>query len=57
MTLRLKADSLALPARAHTINVRRSPSRIVIWTEYAETIDFPFVTRDIAFRPVVERAF
>jgi hypothetical protein len=57
MTLRLKADSLALPARAHTINVRRSPSSIVIWTEYAETIDFPFVTRDIAFRPVVERAF
>jgi hypothetical protein len=57
VTLRLKADSLALPARAHTINVRRSPGRIVIWTEYAETIDFPFVTRDIAFRPVVERAF
>jgi hypothetical protein len=57
MTLRLKADSLALPARAHTINVQRSPSRVVIWTEYAETVDFPFVTRDIAFRPVVERAF
>jgi len=56
-TLRLKADSLALPAKAHTINVRRSPSRIVIWTEYAETVDFPFITRDIAFRPVVERAF
>jgi len=56
-TLRLKADSLALPARAYKINVRRTPSRITIWTDYAETIDFPFVTRDVTFRPVVERAF
>lgn len=56
-SLRLKADSLALPAPAFTINVRRTPSHITIWTEYAETIDFPFVTRDITFRPVVERAF
>jgi hypothetical protein len=56
-TLRLKADSLALPARAHTINVRRTASRITIWTEYGETIDFPFVTRDVTFRPVVERQF
>ncbi len=56
-TLRLKADSLDLPGPAHRINVRRGPSRIVIWTEYSETIDFPFVTRAIAFRPVVERSF
>jgi hypothetical protein len=56
-SLRLKADSLSLPAPAHRINVRRTPSRITIWTDYAETIDFPFVTRDITFRPVVERAF
>ena len=56
-TLRLTADSLALPAPAFKINVRRTPSRITIWTDYAETIDFPFVTRDITFRPVVERAF
>ena len=56
-TLRVKADSLALPAQAFKINVRRTPSRITIWTDYAETIDFPFVTRDITFRPVVERAF
>jgi hypothetical protein len=56
-TLRLKADSLALPAPAYKINVRRTPSRITIWTDYVETIDFPFVTRDITFRPVVERAF
>lgn len=56
-TLRLKADSLSLPAPAHRINVRRTPSRISIWTDYSETIDFPFVTRDVSFRPVVERAF
>mgnify|MGYP003290951748 CR=1 FL=1 len=56
-SLRLKADSLSLPALAHKINVWRTPSRITIWTDYAETIDFPFVTRDITFRPVVERAF
>lgn len=56
-TLRLKADSLDLPSQAHRITVRRTPSRIVIWTEYTETIDFPFVTRDISFRPVAERSF
>jgi hypothetical protein len=56
-TLRLKADSLALPATAHRINIRRTPGRVVIWTDYRETIDFPFVTRDIAFRPVAERSF
>jgi hypothetical protein len=56
-TLRLKADSLMLPARAHKINVRRTASRITIWTDYEETVDFPFVTRDITFRPVVDRAF
>lgn len=56
-TLRLKADSLALPAPAHRINVRRTPNRVVIWTDYTETIDFPFITRDIAFRPVAERTF
>lgn len=56
-TLRLKADSLMLPAPAYKINVRRTPGRITVWTDYAEKIDFPFVTRDITFRPVVERAF
>lgn len=56
-TLRLKADSLELPGPAQRINVRRTPTRIVIWTEYTETVDFPFVARDIAFRPVVERSF
>jgi len=56
-TLRLKADTLTLPAQAYKINVRRTPSRITIWTDYPETIDFPFVTRDITFRPVVERTF
>jgi hypothetical protein len=56
-TLRLKADSLALPPAAHIVNVRRTPSEITIWAEYAETIDFPFVTKDITFRPLAQRAF
>lgn len=56
-TLRLMADSLALPPEAHRINVRRTPADIIIWTQYAETIDFPFVTRDIKFRPLAQRAF
>jgi hypothetical protein len=56
-SLRLKADSLDLPGPAQRINIRRTPSRIVIWTDYTETIDFPFVTREIAFRPVAERSF
>jgi len=56
-SLRLKADSLALPPPAQRIRVHRTPSRITVWAEYVETIDFPFVTRDITFRPVIERAF
>ena len=56
-TLRLKADSLGLPAEAHRVNVRRTPSAITIWADYAETIDFPFVTRDITFRPIAQRDF
>ena len=56
-TLRLQADSLALPPAAHRINVRRTPGDIIIWAEYAETIDFPFVTKDITFRPLAQRAF
>jgi hypothetical protein len=56
-TLRLKADSLALPPMAHRINVRRTPADIIIWAEYAETVDFPFVTKDITFRPLAQRAF
>ena len=56
-TLRLKADSLALPPAAHRINVRRTPGDIIIWAEYAETVDFPFVTKDLTFRPLAQRAF
>jgi hypothetical protein len=56
-TLRLKADSLSLPAPAQRIKIRRTPSRITIWTDYTETIDFPFVTRSVSFRPIIERAF
>jgi hypothetical protein len=56
-TLRLKADSLALPAQAYRINVRRTPAEIIIWAEYAETVHFPFVTKDITFRPLAQRAF
>jgi hypothetical protein len=56
-TLRLKADSLALPAEAQRVNVRRTPGDITIWAEYAETIDFPFVTRNITFRPLAQRGF
>lgn len=56
-TLRLKADSLALPPEAQRINVRRTPGDISIWAEYAETIAFPFVTKDVTFRPLAQRAF
>jgi hypothetical protein len=56
-SLRLKADTLALPAEAQRVRIRRTPSRITVWAEYVETIDFPFVTREITFRPIAERAF
>ncbi|HEU5186400.1 MAG TPA: hypothetical protein VFU01_17640 [Gemmatimonadaceae bacterium] len=56
-TLKLKADSLGLPSRAHNVHVSRTVNRITIWAEYEETVEFPYVTRDIDFRPVVEGTF
>lgn len=56
-TLRLKADSLGLPSRAHNVHVSRVGNRITIWAEYEETVEFPYVTREIDFRPVVEGPF
>lgn len=56
-TLRMKADSLDLPTAAQRINVRRTPRMITIWAEYTVTIEFPFVERELTFRPVAERSF
>lgn len=55
--LRAKADSLDLPVEAQKINVRRRLGQIYIWTRYSETVELPFMVRQIEFNPLVQRAF
>lgn len=51
--LRLKslADSLGLPEEAGRIMLRRSANRIVIATEYEETVTLPLFVRTFSFAP------
>jgi hypothetical protein len=53
--LRAAADSLGLPPRAKRIQIRRRPTSIRISTEYVETVELPFMTREVRFAPVVEQ--
>lgn len=55
--LRAFVDSLDMPVSARRINVRRTERAISISVEYAEVIDFPFVAKQIEFRPSAERQF
>lgn len=55
--LRAFVDSLGMPAGARTIDVRRTEQRIIIATDYAETIDFPFFSKRIELHPKAERRF
>lgn len=49
-----KVDSLGLPEDAAGFGIRREPGRIVIWTEYVQSIELPLFVRDFTFAPIVE---
>ncbi|MEO8880938.1 MAG: hypothetical protein ABI446_11140 [Gemmatimonadaceae bacterium] len=55
--LRAQADSLGLPEGAKKIQIRRKPNQIWIWSEYIETVELPWMVKDIDFNPHVERVF
>jgi hypothetical protein len=52
--LRDVADSLGLPEEAKTVTLKRKPHHILIWNEYYDHVDLPFVTRDFYFNPNAE---
>ncbi len=49
-----KVDSLGLPEDAAEFGVRREPGRIVIWTEYVQSVELPLFVREFTFAPTVE---
>jgi hypothetical protein len=56
--LRALADSLKLPDEADTIYVKRKGHHILIWTEYYDRVDAPFIARDsFYFNPQAEGDF
>ena len=50
----LFADSLGLPEAARQVQVRRTGKHIVIWAEYYENIELPFLSRELLLAPRVE---
>ncbi len=55
--LRARADSLGLPEGARTVRVRRTPSKVVIWAEYYDTVELPLFVKDLYFNPQAEGEF
>ena len=55
--LRAQADSLGLPEGAKKIQIRRKPNQIWIWSEYIETVELPWMVKEIDFSPHAERVF
>jgi hypothetical protein len=55
--LRAQADSLGLPEGAKQIQIRRKPNQIWIWSDYIETVEFPWMIKELDFEPHVERVF
>ena len=49
-----KVDSLGLPEEAADFNIRRESRRIVIWTEYVQTVELPMFVREFTFTPLAE---
>jgi hypothetical protein len=50
----LYADSLGLPEAARQVRVKRSGTHIVIWAEYYENLELPFLSRELLLSPHVE---
>lgn len=55
--LRAFADSLGLPEGAHTVRVRRTPSKVIIWAEYYDPVELPLFVKDLYFNPQAEGEF
>lgn len=55
--LQARADSLGLPEGANRVRVRRNTRRIIISSEYYETIELPLHTREVYFNPSAEYDF
>jgi hypothetical protein len=52
--LRALADSLQLPDDAQHLFLKRKPHHILIWSEYYDHVDLPFLSRDFYFNPHAE---
>lgn len=48
------ADSLGLPEAAKQVRVRRQQKHIYIWSEYYETVELPFLSKELLLSPRVE---
>ena len=55
--LRARADSLGLPEGAHTVRVRRTPAKVIIWAEYYDPVELPLFVKDFYFNPQAEGEF
>ena len=49
--LALVADSLGLPPQAQNVSVRKERGQLTIEARYEETVEFPFVKREIRLSP------
>ena len=49
--LKLVADSLELPEDAGRVTVRKERGQITVEAHYAETVEFPFVKREVRLSP------
>jgi hypothetical protein len=50
----LFGDSLGLPEGAKHVRVRRSGKHVYIWAEYYETIELPFISKELLLAPRAE---
>lgn len=48
------ADSLQLPDDAQHLFLKRKPHHILIWNEYYDHVELPFLSRDFYFNPHAE---
>jgi hypothetical protein len=51
------ADSIGLPEEAARVTIVRNANRIVISSDYSETIELPLFVRELKFTPQVVRSF
>jgi hypothetical protein len=52
--LRAVADSLQLPDDSKHLFLKRKPHHILIWNEYYDHVELPFLSRDFYFNPHAE---